>query len=198
MIIACINAYQDERFIKNAIISVLDKVDRIIVVDGVYEGFELYNFKPYSTDRTVIIAENLGCEIIETRWGWKDQVEKRNAYLVGGDGDWYFMIDADERLHGELKPGEEDSYRIQCQFRKSLIPLLRLFKHQEGIKYIGGHNIISVNDKIILENESPVLKDCWIEHFTDLRGEDRQRRKNQYYGYQYQIEREFREENGLP
>jgi len=198
MIIACINVYQDERFVKNAIISVLDKVDRIVVVDGAYEGFEQYNFKPYSTDRTVAIAENLGCEVIETRWGWKDQVEKRNAYLVGGDGDWYFMIDADERLNGELKPREEDSHRIQCQFRKSLIPMMRLFRHQDGIKYVGGHNILSVNNRIMTGDESPILKDCWIEHFTDLRGEDRKRRKNQYYGYQYQIEREFREENGLP
>ena len=198
MIIACINAYQDEGFIGDAIRSVAGKVDRIIVVDGAYEGFPLYRGEPYSTDRTVELAESLGCEVIETRRTWKDQVEKRNAYLLGEDGDWYLPIDSDERLHGELFPGPDEAYRIPCQLRKHRIPMMRIFRHQPGIKYAGAHNVISVNGRIIRPEELDILPNCWIEHLAEFRDRDRKERKNEYYGKQYEAEKEFRKQNGLP
>ncbi len=195
MIIACINAYQDEDFIWDAIASVAG-LDRIVVVDGAYEGFPQYNDVPYSTDQTVEIAEELGCEVIKTRRVWKDQVEKRNAYLIGEVGDWYLQIDADERLHGELKPGNDEAYRIPCQFGKRKIPTLKLFRHQPGIRYIGAHNVIAVGDRIIRGGD--ILPDCWIEHLSEMRDPDRKKRKKEYYGCQYHLEKAFRQKNGLP
>ncbi len=195
MIIACINAYQDEDFIWDAIASVAG-MDRIIVVDGAYEGFPLYNDMPFSTDRTVEIAEELGCEVIKTRRTWRDQVEKRNAYLIGEEGDWYLQIDADERLRGELKPGEGEANKIFCQIKNHWIPIVRLFKHQPGIRYLGAHNIIAVGDRIIRGGD--ILPDCWIEHLSEMRDPDRKERKKEYYGCQYHLEKAFRQKNGLP
>ncbi len=198
MIIACINAYQDEEFIADAIKSVAGQVGRIIVVDGAYEGFPLYKGEPYSTDRTVEIAEDLGCDVVETRKVWKDQVTKRNAYLLGEEGDWYFQIDSDERLHGKLEPGNEDAYKIFCQLKSHQIPMIRMFRHHPGLLHLGAHNILTIDGKILRSEEIDILPGCWVEHLAEKRDPDRKRRKNKYYRKQYHAEKKFRQENGLP
>ena len=195
MIIACISAYNDAGFIEGAIASVLEVSDKIVVVDGVYQGFPLIGGKPYSTDRTLWIAADMGAEIITTQRVWEDQTEKRNSYFVGEWGDWYLILDSDERFRGEVTLRDEDyGYRI----RVGGTPFLRLLRHRSGLRYEGTHATLYDDFGYIDPHYPPCQKDCWIEHLKDQRSEDRKARKQVYYSRQYDIEQRYRTENGLP
>lgn len=194
MIIACISAYNDARFIEGAIASTLPVADRVVVVDGAYTGFPLIGGKAYSTDRTRHIAVEMGAEVIPTTEVWEDQADKRNQYFVGEWGDWYLILDSDERIEGDIELGKEYGYRI----RINGTPFLRLLKHRSGLRYEGTHATLWDDFGYIDPNYPPVLKDCWIEHLKDQRSEDRKARKQVYYSYQYDIEQRYRDTNGLP
>ena len=101
-VIACINVWLEAQMLPGCLASVGGKVDRTIVVDGRYKNFP--GEGACSTDRTVEIARAFGAEVIlpPNDEPWPDQPTKRSAYLVGKEGDWYFRIDADARLVGDL------------------------------------------------------------------------------------------------
>jgi glycosyltransferase involved in cell wall biosynthesis len=79
----CMIVKDEEKFIADAISSVLSVVDEVIVMDT------------GSTDSTKRIAEELGAKVFETAWE-DDFSLARNESLKHATGDWILILDADE------------------------------------------------------------------------------------------------------
>ena len=159
---------------------------KIVAVDGAYESFVKQtiaeiNFKltmgqnsvakclerftvPVSTDRTLEILKDFGVEtIIECKKSsegnplpWPSEVAKRSQYFVGKDGDYYFILDGDERVVGSIAQEKltEDAYTIMLKRDDDTVPykVLRIFKHQDGIHYEGAHHALWVGDRLHTKN----------------------------------------------
>jgi tetratricopeptide (TPR) repeat protein len=78
----------EEDFLEDALLSAKPWVDELIVVDT------------GSTDRTVEIAQDLGATVSFFEWPNSFAIA-RNETLKQSNGDWVFILDADERIRGE-------------------------------------------------------------------------------------------------
>jgi len=86
----CMIAKNEESFIKNSLLSVLDIADEIIVVDT------------GSTDKTQEIAREAGAKVIDFKW--EDSFSAaRNESIRHSGGDWILVIDADEIISSDDK-----------------------------------------------------------------------------------------------
>uniref|UniRef100_A0A6M3JML2 Glycosyltransferase 2-like domain-containing protein n=1 Tax=viral metagenome TaxID=1070528 RepID=A0A6M3JML2_9ZZZZ len=99
-IVGCICAFESEATIGRTIKSLDGVVDRIILVDGSWEGFADY---PCSKDQTITIAYNATVPTIVVKNGtgkpYSSEMTKRNMYLAEGlvdSGEWLLIIDDDE------------------------------------------------------------------------------------------------------
>jgi hypothetical protein len=206
VIIACIIAFNEERMLPGCLESIQGQVDRIVVVDGAYAHFP--HDAPYSTDVTREIAWCYGAEWIPCPTGddgqpvaWEDQIVKRSAYLVGEDGDWYFHIDADERLVGTLpepEDGQHYAFRIHTRdLRWTWVP--RLWQHRGRMRYEGSHNALWSDDRLInLPGAVRVPPDrCRFIHLSHVRSVERQREKAEFLPGRYEREREYRATHGI-
>lgn len=223
MIIAGVIVYNEERMLPGCLASVEDQVDRMIVVDGAYARFPHPEGHPESTDRTRAIAVAFGAEWVPcpstrsgcTTDGWATQMEKRTAYLIGEEGDWYLLIDADERLVGRL-PDPSICQRVDPRLRgddvregmwgyafeivtrdlrQTWTP--RFLPHrglQGAMRYEGAHNALWSGDHLIrLEDTVRVDPDaCRLEHLSHLRGYERQRAKRAWLPERRERERAYR------
>lgn len=204
-LIGVLIAYQEETLLPGCLASIVDVVDRIIVVDGAYQQFPHPEGVPQSTDATREIARCYGAEWIDCPdGGWPDQMTKRSAYLVGEDGDWYLHLDADERLKGELPllealtPGQTYGLRVMWASGYFVPWAARLFQHRGRMEYRGAHCALFSNDELITNWRScEHLEGAWLLHLTDMREPERQRAKQKYYVWQRKNEREFRTEWSL-
>ncbi|MHB8189824.1 MAG: glycosyltransferase [Ferrimicrobium sp.] len=87
---ACLIAKDEESTIAEAIDSVIEVVDEVIVYDT------------GSTDATVAIATDRGARVVRGEWRG-DFSWARNQALSYCRGSWILWIDADERLRGDLE-----------------------------------------------------------------------------------------------
>ena len=204
MIVGLMSVYNEGQFIRGAIKNLREYADRVIVVDGAYADFPIINDSHKSTDQTLAVAREEGAEIIEAGNNpWKDQQTKRNQYLIGNVGDWYLMLDADERFFGQLPiPRQnDDAFRIAVHMAYMTPPTyyIRFFRHQPGIHYWGAHNLLFDGRlQLIDERTAPGAYKCWIDHFSWCRDKRRKQRKAEYYISQTIKERPFREMIGRP
>lgn len=90
----------EEEFLADALISVRDFADEIIVVDT------------GSTDRTIEIAQSFGAKISHYEWK-QDFSDARNETIRRATGEWIMVIDADERL--VVKPELIPRFRAALQ-----------------------------------------------------------------------------------
>lgn len=90
----CILAKNEERNIRDCILSVKKFSEEIIVIDN------------GSTDNTSGICKDLGCCVIEKNSGTESEL--RNEYIKRARNPWIFVIDADERV--DVSFGELDNY----------------------------------------------------------------------------------------
>lgn len=88
MISVLIISKNDEDVIADAIKSVKDLADEIIVVDG------------GSEDKTVEVSEKLGAKVVKNEF--KNFADQRNLAVAFAHGDWIFYIDSDERATPEF------------------------------------------------------------------------------------------------
>lgn len=202
MIIACIIAFNEERMLPGCLESIQGQVDRIVVVDGAYSRFP--HEVPYSTDATREIAWCYGAEFIEcpkdadgVPQPWEDQIVKRSAYLVGEEGDWYFHIDADERLVGTLpepENGKHYAFRIRTRgLHETWVP--RLWQHRGFMRYEGSHNAVWSDDRLVhMKGVTKVPgEQARFLHLSHLRNAQRQREKRGFLPERRERERAYRE-----
>lgn len=147
MVIGCVVAFNEVDRVEKALRSIAPLVDRIVFVDGARVGYPLEAGASYiSTDGTIEVAERYGAEVILPTGGpWQDEVTQRNQYLVGEDGDWYIVLDADEVLAGELPDlqGETDAYLLRIVATdEAPIWRGRLFRHVGWTTYRYTHYAI--------------------------------------------------------
>lgn len=207
-LIACLSVYNEERMIRGALESVRDVAGRIVVVDGAYSGFPLIRESHASTDRTLEIAAEFGAEIIGYHGGpgieAPPQEEKRNRYFIGGEGDWYLILDADERLQGQIDRGllnRRGASAYTLSVSDPVFPLsstwIRLIKHSPDLCYEGAHNAIFREGRLLRADATPCMRSARIAH--EVRGdEDRRRAAGEYYQRQFEHERDFRIRNAYP
>lgn len=199
-VIGVVIAYNEEAMLPGCLESLQGQVSHIVVVDGAYENFP--HDVPYSTDATCEIARAYGATVIPCPGrAWHTQVEKRTAYLVGAEGQWYFWIDADERIVG-LLPVPEDGkhYAFRIRYRGGQYGYVpRLFQHQGHMRYEGSHNALWSDDRLI-HMDGVVMVDaeeCHFEHLTTLRSVDRQLDKRVFYRKRDEYERPYRIIHGI-
>ena len=99
-IVGAICTFESEKTLGRTLESIRDLVDRVIIVDGSWEGFADY---PESKDGTLAIAEawDKPHTIIRNNAGapYKTEMAKRSLYLARdlvNEGDWLLIIDDDE------------------------------------------------------------------------------------------------------
>lgn len=178
----------------------------MIVVDGAYKHFP--HEVPWSTDRTEEIAWCYGAEWIPCPLDgdgkprpWHSQVEKRQAYLCGGQGDWYLVIDADVRLIGTLPELEDGKAYVftSNDHRGGPVLVTQLFQHQGRVRYKGSHNALWIGDQLVNITTMPpemmimvLPSQCHFVHLAMVRDEDRLADKRLYYDHKRRIERSYR------
>jgi glycosyltransferase involved in cell wall biosynthesis len=197
-LIACIIAYNEAELLPDCLESIIGKVDRIVVVDGRIAAFP--GDGHLSTDGTVNIARKCGAEVILPTRPWHDEMEMRSQFLVGNEGDWYLIIDADERCMTPLPdinnlPDGIHAYSIMV---KMILDGTgkhrpRLFRHQGKMEFKHVHDGL-FSDGVLVSNPNtvPKLNSVWFGHYQDLRTKDRRARKHQYYKEGYKDEPEHR------
>lgn len=163
---------------------------------------------PMSPDNTLDIAKRMGVEhivlppknesdkAIQTKAGsyepgehipWESEWKKRAKFFTfGKDGDWYFILDADERVRGTPEPFVEDHYAVMLKRDDNIAPYIvhRLFRHRPDLKMEGAHMAVWHGDKLLRKEEAPVLKGVQLEHKWNYRAaNDRVRHmaKGAYY-----------------
>ncbi len=185
-------AKDEEDFIANAINSVKDVVDEIVVVDT------------GSKDRTPLIARELGAKVVH--FDWKDDFSAaRNFGLENVSSDWVFILDADEEILkeqaeklGKLADSDCDAFIfIQKNFSnaqgfgyipesrksfKGFYPsfIIRMFRTGKGIRFEGFvHETI---DSSLSKIKARIgISDIGIYHYQELKGDDEFRKKQIKY-----------------
>lgn len=204
MKIGCVNFYDEVDFIDNAIDSLIGKVDKIVLVDGAYKDFE--HTIPWSTDGTLDIIEEWRqkypdiISVINNGGAWENEIEKRNAYFVGQEGDYYIVLDADERLEGSTDGLEkQDDWQVRLFRMDGVHPyfVYRIFRHRQGIRYFGTHHAVHIGDELINKEDLPVFEGVTIQHFMDRRSRERKDKKGRYYKKLYEQECGFRKAHYL-
>ena len=88
-ITAAIITFNEERNIERCILSLIDCVDEILVVDSL------------STDKTEDICKKYKVRFVQNPF--KGHIEQKNVALELATHDWVLSLDADEALTPELK-----------------------------------------------------------------------------------------------
>lgn len=228
-----INCYQEADLLPEAIQSVRASIPdaRFVAVDGPYVAFvqqskllaaESYSngrlaqgdalsrfTTPRSDDGTLEILARAGATIIGADQPWPDEPTKRSQYFIGKPGDWYLVLDADERISGKLpSPEVLDRSKDWCiellrDDQKNTYPVLRFHAHEDGMKYMGAHHALWRGDKLVKRDEiSPdyTLPGCHIIHRWCHRAQidpSRQFVKGAYYRQLAQTESVFRQTHGI-
>ncbi|MBI4438354.1 glycosyltransferase [Candidatus Woesearchaeota archaeon] len=191
----CMIARNEEKLIAQAIESVKDFVDEIIVVDT------------GSTDKTPSIARELGAEIHHSKWN-EDFSQARNFAIEKASSDWILAMDADEEIFKEdadkLMQMKEQPYDAYIFIQKNLtntqgfgfIPearkgfsgfypsfIIRMFRTGKGIRYEGfvhetvDASLAKIKAKIGFSN-------AVIYHYQELKGAEHFREKQLRYAEQ--------------
>ena len=182
LITGCILGKNEEKNIYSCIRSLKPYVDEIIYVDN------------GSVDRSVEIAQSEGAKVILSRNTIID--EGRDVYLKAANGDWVFVLDADERLCFQYaddlrKRCGEACSEVGC-FRIPIFHLLgegffvetqtqgRLFRNFPGISYNGYQMHASVAQSIEKAKLKSEKMNCPIIHL-DIIQKSRTQLKRKIY-----------------
>lgn len=184
-----LNVYNEYATLPLTLSSVRDVVDRIIVADGAYQRYyEVYrkhhpDAEAFSTDGSL---ELLHCipglppvKLILPPDGkpWANQCVKRTAMLdLVPEGEWFYVLDADEMLYGEAEDGFNEVMGSGCIAGSSPIynpgldvsvmsPIWhpRLFLKIDGMFYDRKHWLLKDYAGRVVEREYPVK---WTDRFV--------------------------------
>jgi len=197
MLIGVCSFFNEVDFLEASLKALKILTHKLVVVDGAYVDFP--HKRPYSTDGSLEIAKRYADMVIETKETWQDEIEKRNQYLVGNDGDYYLMVDADEVIEGNIPKLTKDDYQIMLHRvnEKTPYPVYRIFKHRKGLQYWGTHHALWVDNELLNKKEMPIVQDCRLIHKMSLRDNERIEAKGIYYRALQIKEKKVRQKYGL-
>jgi len=150
---ACMIVKNEEKLLPTCLESIRDYVDEIVIVDT------------GSTDRTISIAKSFGARVYHHPWE-KHFSKHRNQSMEYANGDWLFIIDADEELiqsektaiHKELEVDDSiDSVmiRVECASPSGVVQSnsMRFVRNRRNIRYKGRiHNYLVGQKKAVFSN----------------------------------------------
>ena len=194
-VIGCVSVFNEVLMLADVLAALKPHVDMTVVADGPYRAFP--HHRPASDDGTLDIAHELADVLITKARPWIDQVEKRNSYLIGSEGDWYFVIDGDEIVEGELDreklTGEHGHMVMLEQPDIPDRPVFRLFRHRRSLAYTHTHTLLwSPETGYIRPDEHPVIDGLRIRHRNMERPQERVKDKGVWLRWQKEHEREAR------
>lgn len=205
MLIGVMIVFNDMPHLPDTVNSIINKVDRIVAVDGRFRDFPADN--PLSDDGTREYLFGLPkVELIDAPDLYEH--EKRNKYLIGKEGDWYLHLDADEEWIGDINIPEADM--VLCNMRSNappasrfpeIIKRIRLFRHIDGLHYANKHYWLKDKDEktfALLSRPGRaysmhVDSDTNIVHNCYKRSPERIMQKRKYYRKLIRRENQFRE-----
>jgi hypothetical protein len=171
---------------------------KIVAVDGAYESWIQENKKlvgvesyfghyqvsdsmmrftvPDSKDRTLEILRDYKVDVIieceKDEHGqpksWEHEYVKRSKYFVGQPGDYYLVIDGDERLRKRFDWEKLTAQAYNVWIRRDEehtipYPIMRVMKHVNGMRYYGAHHALWVGD-VLWRKEMCEDLDFELEH----------------------------------
>lgn len=185
--------YNDMPLIEKCIESVIDHVDRIVAIDGIFKDFPHAQDEPgYSIDGTLAYLSGLDKEVSLSICPDLSEVDKRNLYLIAEPGDWYLVLDTDEWVENpealDDLPDKDVLFSPVLTKGGSTHFYPRLFRHFEGMHYEGLHYRL-------VDSESQLIADIkeagdnyrsdgfplTIRHDRLLRSKERIKAKHRYY-----------------
>ena len=180
--IACIIAYNEEGLLPGCLASVKPYVDEIVLVEG--RIAEMPGEGARSTDKTLAFARAFCTQVVTQVAPWPDEQTMRNQYLVGRDGDWYFVIDADEMLLTPLPRPDQlpdiPAFRIPLTMSDgtSKVYFPRLFQHKGKMEYRELHDALYSDGVWISDKRKmPILHSVHLLHRQPLRSRERRELK---------------------
>jgi len=207
LVYGCISAYNEEWNISKAVGSLRGKVDRIVLVDGAYEGFEMRHPRGLacSRDCTVQCAVESGADfiILPGRYKWCDEIQKRNAYLIAQPGDYYFVLDSDEEYLGPpvsvdlLSEGRVWDVPFKRTDMDEYIPLFRIFRHEHGLCYRETHHAVWVGNELLNKQKHELLVGGLVLHHIGSHGSEYLEARGRYHHVLKEKESEARGRFGL-
>lgn len=154
-----IPTYNEENYIDDCLNSI-DFADQIIVIDS------------FSADKTIEIAKNFNCEIIERKFD--NFSNQKNFAIANAKNDWILFLDADERVTQKLKleiiktinNPKHKAYKIRFPH----FYMNRFLYHTENkvVRLVENNNIKFhglVHEKLLHEGSVGLLKNFMI-HYT--------------------------------
>jgi hypothetical protein len=165
MLTGCIISYDDYPLIKKCVESIIDQVDRLIIVDGRYRDFPGSSMTS-TGDTKEYLNEINGGKVQVIYAGNLTEVDKRNIYLEQvSDGDIILNLDADEVLVGNIKPLEKDFGIVEFYINKHRdVRASRFFKYREGMRYRLVHFTLYYNNKQVNKLKKVINNDFSFEH----------------------------------
>lgn len=188
-------AYQEASQIGEALASLRAAgCERLVVVDGAWGAFERYGETASSTDGTQELARACGAQVIDApAGGWLDEVTARNGYLVGLPGDWYLILDADERATGVLPSSllaPEGAYQLWVRTPgEAPVRRIRLVLEDGSVRYQYAHWSLYRQGRLV--DQAGLLDAVVVEHVGRPGDTDRRRRKAAWYAQSNARERAF-------
>ena len=168
---ACLMVRDEEKNLPRCLASISGIVDEIILVDT------------GSTDGTLKIAENFGCQIYHHPWS-DDFSGMRNKTLEYATGGWCLIIDADEQLNTfddnilrkAVQHPENSGYHFMVTNvmdggQNATAPSIRLFQNRKGFHYEG-----IVHNQLIITGVLPMTKIRMYHYGYNLSPEDAQKK----------------------
>jgi len=143
---ACYCIYNEAEHIEKSLNSIVDFVDKVVVVDGPFLGYPSVSLQ--SDDGTLdILKQYKKVQVIHVPRRMR-QPEKRSLYFTE-DVDWYFIIDGDEIAVGDVAAGfeyvkslEDKGALVEVKLRTVPTLYMRFVKYQPGLHYHGVHHYI--------------------------------------------------------
>ena len=205
---------EDPAWLTRAVVGVRPFTDHLIAVDGAYESIEGSYDHPRSSgpqvDAIVAAADGMGLTLFQPVAPWVgDQVAKRTfmfrlADMVCQEGDWLFVVDADEivtdvpaDLTGQLDRARADGFLAATVEKadlpdRGIQPCRRFYLWDNTLAVEGGHfRFVSdpYGDRVLVrgdEREEAVapaasIRGFRFEHWSDVRRPARRTVQRNYY-----------------
>jgi len=159
------SVFESENTLGKCLRSITPFVDRLLAIDGAYEGFSDH---VESRDNTLLLLMGFqkpyGIQKPHESHFFRSEMHKRNQYLFQGyldAGDWLLIIDADEYIVSGveetlqlLEDATEPYYAVTVtdplkdnpDWARNTTERVRLIRYVPGMRYVGNHWTIKYPD----------------------------------------------------